>query len=80
MTLGLTSLYSVNELIGALNIRLAQNNSLHFYFSGIHSLLRLKMKTPSHLLTLKQVGTTKNSRLQFTEDRPLAEFLQSLEA
>ena len=38
------------------------------------------MKTPFHLLTLKQVGTTKNSRLQFTADRPLAEFLQSLEA
>ena len=36
MTLGLVSLYSVNELIGTLNIRLAQNNSHHFYFFGIH--------------------------------------------
>ena len=40
----------------------------------------LKKKTPYGFLTLKQVGIITNSRLQFTKNRPLREFLQTLEA
>ena len=51
------------------------------YLNRQHKKIKKKLKkTPYGFLTLKEVGIITNSRLQFTKNRPLAEFLQTLEA
>ena len=51
------------------------------YLNRQHKKIKKNLKkTPYGFLTLKQVGIITNSRLQFTKNRPLAEFLQTLEA
>ena len=49
-------------------------------FKSSDSFLRLKMKAPYYLFTLKELRAIIYSRLQFTAKHPLAEFLPTLEA
>ena len=51
------------------------------YLNRQHKKIKKNLKKTLYgFLTLKQVGIITNSRLQFTKNRPLAEFLQTLEA